>query len=112
MGDEGRTGGSRLANRFLPARFLLAMATVANAKLTVGIEMLRDARIGEFDAAKATLSKILGNIVANPQEPKYRKLRQSNAKIAELLATRGVRAILTGVGFVQDGDFLCLPDEA
>jgi len=81
-------------------------------KLTVGLEMLSEVRQGEFDGASATLGKILANIVANPGEEKYRKLRAGNAKIGALLATKGVRAILIGVGFVEHGEFLTLPNEA
>jgi len=85
---------------------------MAATKLTVGISMLADAREGEFASAQGTLVKVLGNIHSNPSEPKYRKLRQSNQKIAELLATRGVRAVLQGAGFVQEGEFLVLPEDA
>lgn len=81
------------------------------AKIDVGISMIADAREGEFNSALELLRKILGNVVANPGEEKYRKLRASNAKIAALLATRGVRALLRGAGFEEQGDFLTMaPD--
>ena len=70
---------------------------------------LGEAREGDFSAAKGTLDKILGNIVASPDEPKYRSLRKSNAKIGALLGTSGVRAVLLGAGFVEEGEFLNLP---
>ena len=60
-------------------------------KQKVGLEMLGEAREGEFGAAFQMLCKILGNIVASPAEPKFRKLRTSNDKIKNLLATKGVR---------------------
>jgi hypothetical protein len=82
------------------------------AKLAVGMEMLGEARIGEFDTVHSTLQKVLGNIVASPDEPKFRKLRTSNAKISALLATRGVRAILIGSGFIEEGEMLVLPETA
>lgn len=85
---------------------------MGSTKLTVGLSMLADARIGEFSDASSTLNKILGNIVASPTEAKYRKLRVSNAKIGALLATRGVRALLIGAGFVEEGEFLVLPEAA
>jgi len=85
---------------------------MAAAKLTVGIAMLRDARIGDFEQAHSTLQKLLGNIVANPTEGKFRKLRTTNAKISALLATLGVRAVLVGAGFVEEGEFLVLPESA
>jgi len=101
----------------LPARLpeLLVAAQMTDAiiptKIKVGIEMLNETRDGEFDAAQALLQKVLGNVVANPTEDKYRKLRTSNNKIAQLLATRGVRALLRGAGFVEDGEFLVLAME-
>ena len=85
---------------------------MGTVKLTVGLEMLSEARQGEFDTAHSTLAKVLDNIVKNPEEAKYRQLRTSNAKIGALLATKGVRAILLGVGFVEAGEFLTLPAEA
>lgn len=82
-------------------------------KARVGLEMLSEAREGDFSAANAVLQKLLGNIVANPGEPKYRRLRTSNAKIGALLQTRGVRAMLIGVGFVEEGaDTLVMPEAA
>ena len=44
--------------------------------------------------------------------PQYRKIRTTNPKISALLATRGVRAVLVGAGFVEEGEFLTLPDAA
>ena len=40
----------------------------------------------------------------------YRKIRTTNPKIGQLLATRGVRAVLIGAGFVEEGEFLVLPE--
>jgi len=82
---------------------------MSTTKLTVGLEMLQDARDSEFSSAYSMLSKVLQNIISNPVEPKYRSLRKSNNKIAALLATRGVRAVLVGAGFEEEGDFLKLP---
>lgn len=84
---------------------------MSTTKLTVGLEMLQDARDSEFSSAYSMLSKILQNIISNPTETKYRGLRKSNNKISALLATRGVRAVLVGVGFEEEGDFLKLPLE-
>ena len=75
-------------------------------KQKVGLEMLSEEREGEFSAAFGILVKVLGNIVATPDEPKYRKLRTSNDKIKSLLATKGVRALLIGSGFVEESDSL------
>jgi len=81
-------------------------------KLKVGLEMLSEARQYEFDAVFGLLCKVLGNIVASPAEPKFRKLRTTNEKIKGLLATKGVRALLIGAGFVEEGEFLVVPEGA
>jgi len=85
---------------------------MATPKLSVGISMLSEAREGEFSTVKQTLDKLLANIVAQPTEAKFRKIRTTNPKIGALLATRGVRAILIGAGFVEEGEFLVLPEAA
>jgi len=92
--------------------FPFAAANMTEIKRKVGLDMLADARLGEYDSAYGLLSKILGNIVQNPDEPKYKRLRTSNAKINALLQTRGVRALLIGCGFVEEGDALVLPEGA
>jgi len=85
----------------------------ASVKLRVGLDLLGEVETaGEFDLAASTLTKILSNIAQSPEADKFRRLRMGNAKISALLATRGVRAILTGVGFVQEGDALFLPLDA
>ena len=61
-------------------------------KQKVGLEMLSEVREGDFSAAFGILVKVLSNIVASPEEPKYRKLRTTNDKIKSLLATKGVRS--------------------
>jgi hypothetical protein len=78
-------------------------------KLAAGISMLADASGDTFASVKLTLDKVLGNVQANPSELKYRRIRRSNARVAELLATFGVRAVLVGAGFVDDGEFFTLP---
>lgn len=85
---------------------------MASVKLTVGLEMLNEARMGEYDNAHPLLLKILSNVVNAPGETKFRSLRTTNAKISGLLATRGTRQILMGVGFVQDGELLTLGADA
>jgi len=66
----------------------------------------------QFDSAYTILRKVLGNILASPDEAKYRQLRITNQKVATMLMTKGVRALLVGSGFVEGGDFLTLPADA
>lgn len=80
-------------------------------KLKVGLQMLSEVRIGPFTEAHGLLARVLGNIVGAPTEDKFRRLKKSNAKIGALLAVSGVKALLTGVGFVEEGDFYVLPAE-
>ena len=80
--------------------------TALTVKQKVGLEMLSEALEGEFDAAFGILVKVLGNLVAHPDDAKYRKLRTSNAKVQAMLATKGVRALLVGSGFAEEPDAL------
>ena len=80
--------------------------TALTVKQKVGLEMLSEALEGEFDAAFGVLVKVLGNLVAHPDDAKYRKLRTSNAKVQAMLATKGVRALLVGSGFAEEPDAL------
>lgn len=81
----------------------------ASAKQRAGLELLRGIKI-DFDSTHETLSKILSNIVNSPAEPKYRKLRTTNEKIKRLLSASGARQLLVGSGFVEEGEFLVLPE--
>lgn len=81
-------------------------------KIQVGLSMLADARLGEFDASASILNKLLGNVVANPAEPKYRQIRLSNPKINQALSVRGAKALLVGAGFVEAGDVMKMDEAA
>ena len=82
-----------------------------NAKQTAGLALLRDEKVG-FESTHETLSKILANILGSPAEAKYRKLRTTNEKIKALLSARGATQLLIGSGFVEEGEFLVLPEAA
>ena len=50
--------------------------------------------------ALETLRKILGNVVAEPSEPKYRTLKAENKAVKDkVLACRGGRQMLEAAGF-------------
>lgn len=80
-------------------------------KLKVGVQMLSEVRAGPFSEAHTLLTRLLTNVIDAPTEPKYRRLKKSNAKINALLAVSGVKALLTGVGFIEEADAFVLPDE-
>lgn len=68
------------------------------------LEYIRQSAGPASGAALEMLSKIIGNIVQNPQELKYRKLKLDNAKLKEgLFQHRGSTEFLTSVGFVLAG---------
>ena len=64
----------------------------------------------DFTTAYEKLRHVLGNVVASPDEPKYRKLRMSNAKVSELLTIRGVREVLEDAGFEEEDGYFLLPE--
>ena len=81
-----------------------------SAKQTAAISLLGEMKI-DFDNVHETLSKILTNIVNSPEDPKYRKLRTSNEKIKMLLSPPGAKQLLIGSGFVEEGEYLVLPED-
>ena len=59
------------------------------------------------------LCVLLGNIVQNPDEPRYRMLKFNNKSMRKLLASSpSVQAVLSAVGFVQGEDRLELPQHS
>jgi len=86
-------------------------AEVVAFKLTAALELLRADKIA-FDTTHEMLCKVVENIVKAPAEPKYRKLRTTNEKINALLLAPGACQLLLGCGFVEDGEFLVLPEAA
>lgn len=72
--------------------------------------MLTEARQGEFDTSIGILTKVLENPCSS-SDVKYRRLRTTNPKIQTMLMVRGVRALLVGAGWVEEGtEFLVLPE--
>lgn len=54
------------------------------------------------------LAKLLRNPAENPEEPKFRKVKLSNATVARVLAHTGVRDVIIACGFSEDGTGECL----
>lgn len=74
----------------------------------------------QFATSGPVLLRVLGNIAVNPGEPKFRRLRMSNAKVqAAVVDTSGGLELLRGVGFDlefeagegQEEGFLVLPQD-
>ena len=86
-------GGATLA---LPDLQLSSSATALTTKQAAGLDMLSKVGEADFDAAVSVLIKVLDNLIVQPDEARYRRLRTSNGKIRTLLATEGVRALLCG----------------
>ena len=75
---------------------LSSSATALTTKQAAGLDMLSKVGEADFDAAVSVLVKVLDNLLVQPNEARYRRLRTSNGKIRTLLATEGVRALLEG----------------
>ncbi len=57
------------------------------------------------EALRNTLTSVLDNIISNPEEVKYRSLRESNALVqSKLLSAHGAREILHLLGFEKIDD--------
>ena len=86
-------GGATLA---LPDLQLSSSATALTTKQAAGLDMLSKVGEAEFALASSVLVKVLDNLISQPDDARYRRLRTSNGKIRTLLATEGVRALLCG----------------
>ncbi|XP_011310737.1 peptide-N(4)-(N-acetyl-beta-glucosaminyl)asparagine amidase [Fopius arisanus] len=59
------------------------------------------------------LWELCENIIKNPQEPRYRRIRVANPVIAEkLLPANGAVECLFEIGFQEDGEFFSLPTDS
>ena len=70
----------------------------------------------DWASLSETLTKMLGNVVANPAEAKYRKIRHGNPNFAaKVYGHKGAPALLELAGFKKDtleDGFLVLPESA
>ena len=68
------------------------------------LELLRSRNSSsEYETAVSTLTKIVGNIAANPMEEKYRRVKVANAAFQRRLGSlSGGEACMRAVGFVLD----------
>merc|ERR1719296_139651 len=62
------------------------------------------------EACFVTLLKLLGHIVETPTEPKFRRLKLTNATLkAKVFDVPGAQDFLRTAGFVEEGEFLVVP---
>ena len=77
---------------------------------TSAVKMLEDNEPHVISEAGEILLKLIGNVLRDPHNIKYRSIRLSNPKIEKkLLAATGAFEILFAVGFEEDTDSLLLP---
>mmetsp|Transcript_18203 Transcript_18203/g.52713 ORF Transcript_18203/g.52713 Transcript_18203/m.52713 type:complete len:273 (+) Transcript_18203:36-854(+) len=66
----------------------------------------------DYEACVATITKLLGNVLASPDEPKFRKIRTSNATFAaKVYSCKGAPELLALAGFddAPESGHLVLP---
>ena len=73
---------------------------------------LRVVPAGLVDAAVKVLQKVVGNIVANPGEAKFRRLKKTNKMVeGKLLPCRGAVQLLIACGFRSADGVLSLAND-
>lgn len=84
-----------------------------NTSLNSALTTLRLNDAQTYKTALSTASKLLGNIIQNPMEEKYRSIKKSNAAFTKRLGgVNGGEALLLASGFViEDGVFVLRPSE-
>ena len=86
---------------------------VESAIDTSAVKMLEDNEPLVIKEAGEILLKLIGNVLRDPHNMKYRSVRLSNPKIeSKLLVATGAFEILFSVGFEEDTDSLLLPLDA
>ena len=74
------------------------------------VKKLTDNDPKTFQDAKEILLKLINNILRDPQNVKFRRIRLSNPKVESmLLNANGAFDILFSIGFEEDTDALILP---
>ena len=74
------------------------------------VNKLSDNDHKSFQDAKEILLKLINNILRDPQNVKFRRIRLSNPKVESmLLNANGAFDILFSIGFEEDTDALILP---
>lgn len=113
---------SRPAGQPPPQRAAPDPAVAAEAQKAALSELLADA--SNRDAARvclSTLLKLVGNVLANPSEPKYRSVKADNKAIKEkIIGCAGGKAMLLAAGFehhaerplISQAEMYMLPSDA
>jgi len=93
-------------------------ADAAYAPVARAVEAMRQSlreapeRFAAASKDVGVLQKLLRNPADQPEEPRFRKLKLTNATVARVLATTGVREVLEACGFSADAEHLELRMEA
>ena len=86
---------------------------IESAMDTSAVKMLEDNEPHVIKEAGEILLKLIGNVLRDPHNMKYRSVRLSNPKIeSKLLVATGAFEILFAAGFEEDTDSLLLPLDA
>ncbi|XP_041364348.1 peptide-N(4)-(N-acetyl-beta-glucosaminyl)asparagine amidase-like isoform X2 [Gigantopelta aegis] len=73
-------------------------------------QLLSENSKDSFLEASEILLKFASNVLKNPNDPKYRKIRVGNPVVqTKLLPVSGALECLFEMGFLEDGDFLTMP---
>merc|ERR1719327_354003 len=73
-------------------------------------KMLRTLPLDGADVALELLEKFTRNVLQNPAEPKFRRLRTTNDKLAPLFGLPGALDIMFEMGWYQEAEFVILPE--
>lgn len=81
--------------------------SVDTGKVNVAVELLATNPFLQFETAALTLNKYVANIIRDPAEPKYRKIRIENATFdRNVRQPRGGIRFLEALGFREVSGFL------
>ena len=86
-------------------------AVVACKRIDQAIDqMVEQNTLAVVEGAARLLVKVFGNILAQPDNPKFQRLRKDNKQLAsKVLSARGALSLLLAAGFQPDSTHLVLP---
>lgn len=95
----------------MPSYYNLPPGNKGAEELTDFERLLRTLPLEVSIEALDLLETITRNIVQNPSEEKYRRLRTTNEKLSTLFGAAGAMDIMLSMGWQVDGEFVVLPKE-
>lgn len=105
----------RTAERVVPVGLARMLSNKSSdegkPEVVAALGQLQAAPWDQKEQAFALLMKLLQNVVQDPSNPKFRRMKKTNKTLAaKVFGVQGCTALLLAAGFVEEGEELVLPE--